>query len=84
MHLSDDQSTYEGRMNMLPAKSTYDMSMSVASSSYSAMPAAYSSMAAYTPQMAAPMHAAMHPHMYSGKHLQPLLLDNQSELCQLH
>lgn len=68
MHLSDEQTAaFEGRMNMLQSKSPYDMQMSVASSSYSGMPAAaYSSMAAYTPQMAAPMHAMHHP-MYSGK-----------------
>ncbi|XP_067941472.1 forkhead box protein A2-like isoform X2 [Watersipora subatra] len=66
MHLSDDQSTFEGRMSMLQqSKSAYagDMQMPVASTS--AMPV-YSSMAAYTPQVAAPMHTAMHPQMYSG------------------
>ena len=50
-------------MSMLQNKSAYDLPMSVASSS--AMPA-YSSMAAYTPQMPGPMHTAMHPHMYTG------------------
>lgn len=69
MHLSDEQSTFEGRMSMLQqqqSKSAYvgDMQMSVASSS--TMPV-YSSMAAYTPQVAAPMHTAMHQQMYSGK-----------------
>lgn len=68
MHLSEDQSsTFESRMNMLQqhSKSAYvgDMQMSAANSS--AMPV-YSSMAAYTPQVAAPMHSAMHHQMYSG------------------
>lgn len=76
MHLSDDQSTaaaFEaGRMNMLPSKSPYDMQMAssaASSSAYSStsVPAAYSSMAAYTPQMAGTMHPAMHTHMYPGK-----------------
>lgn len=60
-------------MNMLQqqSKTAYgDMQMSVANTS--AMPV-YSSMAAYTPQVGAPMHSAMHPQMYSGKPIYPYL-----------
>ena len=69
MHLSDDQSTFEGRMNMLQqTKSAYTGDMQMSAASTSAMPV-YSSMAAYTPQVAAPMHSAMHPQMYSGMYI---------------
>lgn len=43
-----------------------DMQMSASVASPSAMPV-YSSMTAYTPQVAAPMHATMHPQMYPGE-----------------
>ncbi|KAF6028845.1 FOXA1 [Bugula neritina] len=73
MHLNDEQAAFESRMSMIQqqqAKSSYaavgEMQMSVTSST--AMPV-YSSMAAYTPQVPAPMHTAVHPQMYTGMNM---------------